>query len=63
MLALAYKIKKLTNSNSKLVFKDLPKDDPRIRVPDINKAKNLLNWTPKIDLETGILKTIEYFKN
>jgi len=58
---LATIILKLTNSNSKIIYKDLPSDDPTNRKPDITKAKQILNWTPKYDLESGILKTIDYF--
>ena len=58
---LATIILKLTNSNSKIIYKDLPSDDPTNRKPDITKAKQILNWTPTYDLESGILKTIEYF--
>ncbi|NGX52057.1 MAG: UDP-N-acetylglucosamine 4-epimerase [Candidatus Anoxychlamydiales bacterium] len=63
ILDLAKLVIKYTNSNSKIVFKDLPSDDPKQRKPDISKAKKLLNWQPKIDLETGLLKTIEYFES
>ncbi len=56
-------IKKLTNSDSEIVYKDLPKDDPTRRKPDISKAKELLNWEPAVSLEEGLRKTIEYFKN
>ena len=59
---LAETIIELTNSKSKLVYKDLPKDDPTRRKPDISLAKEKLNWEPKIDLKEGLLKTIEYFK-
>jgi nucleoside-diphosphate-sugar epimerase len=55
-------IKKLTGSNSKIVFKPLPKDDPSRRKPDISKAKKLLGWEPRVDLETGLKKTIEWFR-
>ena len=58
---LASIILKLTNSNSKIIYKDLPSDDPTNRKPDITKAKQILNWRPTYDLESGILKTIEYF--
>jgi nucleoside-diphosphate-sugar epimerase len=58
---LANIILKLTNSNSKIIYKDLPSDDPTNRKPDITKAKEILNWTPTYDLERGLLKTIEYF--
>jgi UDP-glucuronate decarboxylase len=58
---LAEKVIKLTGSKSKLVFKPLPQDDPRQRKPDITLAKKLLNWEPKVPLEEGLKKTIEYF--
>ncbi len=61
---LAEKILKLTNSGSKIrVAKELPKDDPIRRKPDISLAKEKLEWQPEIDLEQGLKKTIEYFKN
>ena len=62
IVELAQKIIKLTNSKSKIIFKELPEDDPRQRQPDITKAKKYLNWEPKINLEEGLIKTIEYFK-
>ena len=62
ILELAEKVIKLTNSKSKIVYKPLPSDDPMQRKPDISKAKQLLGWEPKIQLEEGLLKTIEYFK-
>jgi len=55
-------ILKLTKSKSKIVHKPLPVDDPKIRRPDITKAKKLLNWSPRVSLEEGLQKTIEYFK-
>ena len=61
ILELAQKIIELTESNSKIVFKPLPQDDPRRRCPDITKAKLILNWEPKISLEEGLKTTIEYF--
>ena len=60
---LATKILKLTNSKSKIVYKQLPMDDPKQRQPNINLAKDKLNWAPKIELEEGLLKTIRYFKD
>ena len=51
-----------TNSKSKIIYKDLPKDDPIKRKPDISKAKKELNWEPKISLNEGLDKTIAYFK-
>jgi len=53
---------KLTGSRSKIVHCPLPENDPKIRQPDISKAKKLLHWTPKVSIEEGLLKTIEYFK-
>tara|TARA_B000000475_G_scaffold267877_1_gene259574 strand:+ start:356 stop:1285 length:930 start_codon:yes stop_codon:yes gene_type:complete len=57
---LASKIIEITNSNSKLINKDLPQDDPKRRKPDITKAKTMLNWEPKVKLEDGLTKTIEW---
>ena len=62
MQELASKVIKLTNSSSKIVYQPLPQDDPRQRQPDISKAKEILQWQPKIELEEGLLKTINYFK-
>ena len=52
----------LPDSQSKIIYKDLPQDDPRQRKPDIQLAKEKLNWEPSIDLNDGLLRTIEYFK-
>ena len=62
MTDLAYKVIKLTNSSSDVIYKKLPKDDPKRRKPDISLAKSTLDWSPVIDLETGLKKTINYFK-
>lgn len=62
MLELAEKIILLTNSKSKLIFKDLPADDPKQRRPDIALAKEKLNWEPKISLDDGLQKTVDYFR-
>jgi UDP-glucuronate decarboxylase len=62
MLDLAEIILKLTKSKSKVVFLPLPQDDPRQRKPDIKLANETLNWSPKIDLEDGLNRTIFYFK-
>jgi dTDP-glucose 4,6-dehydratase len=59
---LAKTIIKLTGSKSKIEYKPLPTDDPRVRRPDITKATQILNWRPEVKLEDGLLKTIEYFK-
>lgn len=58
---LAQKIIEMTGSKSKLKYFQLPQDDPRQRKPDISLAKGVLGWQPKVDLETGLGKTIEYF--
>jgi len=55
-------IQMLPESKSKIVYRDLPKDDPRQRKPDITLAKEQLNWEPKVKLEEGLKKTIDYFR-
>ncbi|MCZ7373199.1 MAG: SDR family NAD-dependent epimerase/dehydratase, partial [Candidatus Methanoperedens sp.] len=55
-------IVKMTGSSSKIVFRDLPVDDPKQRKPDITKARNILKWEPKVSLENGLEETIKYFK-
>jgi UDP-glucuronate decarboxylase len=62
ILQLAESIIKLTNSWSKIIFKPLPEDDPQQRKPNINLAKKMLNWYPEINLNQGLIKTIDYFK-
>ena len=62
IMDIAEKIIEITNSNSKIIYKSLPSDDPCKRNPQLNLAKEKLNWMPKIDLENGLKKTIEYFK-
>ncbi len=59
---LANKILELTKSKSKLVFQDLPQDDPKRRMPDISYAIKNLNWTPTNDLDFGLINTINFFK-
>lgn len=63
ILQLAQQVIELTGSNSKIVYESLPTDDPMQRQPDITLAKEILNWEPKVKLEEGLKKTIEYFKN
>ena len=58
---LAKMILKLTKSKSKIVYKPLPMDDPKVRQPDITKAKKLLKWKPSIELEEGLRETIKWF--
>lgn len=62
MLELAEAVIRLTKSKSKLVFLPLPQDDPKQRRPDISLAKEALGWSPKVDLEAGLEKTIGYFR-
>src|SRR3989338_1876208 len=61
VLQLAKEIMALASSRSKIVFKPLPQDDPRVRRPDISKAKKVLGWEPKIGRQEGLMKTLEYF--
>jgi len=62
MLELAELVLRLTSSQSKIIFKPLPEDDPRQRQPNISLAKNKLGWEPKIKLEDGLKETIKYFR-
>ncbi len=62
MLQLAKEIVDLTNSKSTIVFKELPQDDPKVRQPDITKAKTLLGWGPRVPRREGLIKTIQYFR-
>jgi dTDP-glucose 4,6-dehydratase len=62
ILDFAQKILALTGSPAQIVFKPLPVDDPRVRQPDIARAKRLLGWQPKVDFESGVRETIGYFR-
>ena len=53
---------KLTASKSKIIYKDLPEDDPKRRCPDVDLATKLLHWKPEVDVEKGLSETIKYFK-
>ena len=59
---IATTIIRMTGSKSKIVYRPLPTDDPKQRRPDITRARTLLKWEPKVDLEQGLVKTIEYFR-
>ena len=59
---IAKRIKALTGSSSEIVYRPLPEDDPKVRQPDITRARKLLGWEPKIGLEEGLKHTIEYFR-
>lgn len=63
VLELARRIIKITDSGSKVVFKDLPKDDPARRRPDIKRARKFLKWNPEVGLNKGLKETIEWFRN
>ena len=63
ILDFAKEIVELTGTDQKLVFKDLPKDDPKQRKPDITKAKEILDWKPEVTRKEGLKLTYEYFKN
>ncbi|MCL4145953.1 UNVERIFIED_CONTAM: hypothetical protein GTU68_006104 [Idotea baltica] len=52
----------LTGSKSKIIYKDLPSDDPKVRQPDITKARTVLNWEPKVSREEGLMRTLAYFR-
>jgi dTDP-glucose 4,6-dehydratase len=58
----AEEVIKITGSKSKIIYKELPADDPKVRQPDIMKAKKILGWEPKVDRRKGLKLTIEYFK-
>jgi len=62
MWELAHKVIELTGSKSKILQQPLPQDDPKQRRPDITRAKQMLNWEPTINLEQGLIKTIDYFR-
>ena len=62
MHQLAREIVELTQSKSTIVFKELPEDDPKVRQPDITKAKTLLGWEPRVPRREGLMKTIQYFR-
>ncbi len=62
ILECAKKVLQVTGSSSRIRFKPLPQDDPKQRCPNISKARNLLGWEPKIDLETGLKLSLEYFR-
>jgi dTDP-glucose 4,6-dehydratase len=63
VLEFAERIIKLTGSQSPIVYKPLPEDDPQVRQPDITKARQILKWEPKVELEEGLAKTIDYFRS
>ncbi|MEX2364844.1 MAG: GDP-mannose 4,6-dehydratase, partial [Balneolaceae bacterium] len=62
ILDFAQEVVEITGSKSKIVFKELPNDDPKVRKPDISRAREVLNWEPKVPREEGMAKTLDYFK-
>ncbi|MCF6409167.1 GDP-mannose 4,6-dehydratase [Pseudalkalibacillus salsuginis] len=63
ILEVAKLVKKLTNTTSNIVYKELPEDDPKVRCPDISKAISVLGWKPRIELQEGLTRMIEEYKN
>ena len=62
ILEFARRIRELTGSRSEIVFQPLPTDDPKVRQPDITLARARLGWEPRVGLEEGLRRTIEYFR-
>ena len=62
ILQFAEKVRELTGSRSRIEFRPLPQDDPKVRQPDISKARRLLGWEPKVSLDEGLRRTLEYFR-
>ena len=62
ILELAEKVRELVGRDLDIVFKDLPKDDPKVRCPDIARARKVLAWEPTVDLDTGLKRTIAFFR-
>jgi dTDP-glucose 4,6-dehydratase len=60
---IARRIIEMTGSRSRIIYKPLPEDDPKVRQPDITRARTLLGWAPKVSLEEGLSKTIDYFRS
>ncbi len=59
----AEEILRITGAKSTIEYKPLPEDDPKVRQPDISRARKILGWEPKVEFDEGIKKTIEYFRN
>lgn len=63
ILELARKILEIIGSKSEIVYKPLPENDPKVRRPDITRAREVLDWNPEVHLDKGVKETIEWFKN
>ena len=61
ILEFARRVLEITGSSSKIVHRPLPEDDPKVRQPDISRAKEILGWEPRVDLTEGLTRTLEYF--
>jgi dTDP-glucose 4,6-dehydratase len=62
LLELAKQILRLSGSRSEIVFRPLPTDDPKVRQPDIGKARRVLGWEPIVDVEEGLKRTIDWYR-
>ena len=62
LLELAKRILRLTGSRSEIVFRPLPVDDPKVRQPDIRRARALLGWEPRVDIDEGLRLTVDWFR-
>ncbi len=62
VLEFAKQVIEVTKSDSRIVFKELPVDDPKVRRPDIERAKDVLEWEPKVGLVEGLERTVDFFK-
>ena len=62
ILEFAEKVIGITGARSQITFEDLPQDDPQVRQPDITKARELLGWEPAVDLDEGLRRTLDYFR-
>jgi dTDP-glucose 4,6-dehydratase len=63
VLEFAEEVLEIIETKSKIIFNDLPVDDPKVRRPDISRAKELLEWKPKVGLKEGLKQTVDYFIN
>jgi len=63
LLELAHRVLAVTGSKSRIVYRDLPEDDPKVRRPDIGKARRLLGWEPKVSLDEGLHRVLPYFRS
>ena len=63
LLELAHRVLEVTGSKSRIVYRELPEDDPKVRRPDIGKARRLLGWEPKVSLDEGLHQVLPYFRS